>query len=357
MRTFLLTLALSVTSGILLTSCSPTPSSEGGTTTTTGGEPATNSTGASMPTGLKGEIKIDGSSTVFPIMEALVDANGDFGKGNPDLKVVVGSSGTGAGMEKFARGESDIATASRPIKDSELEALKTAGIEFIEIPVAFDGLTIVVNSGNDWVKQLTIEQLNKIWNKDSKVANWNEIDPSFPDQKLSLYGPTDAHGTYEFFNEVVNGDGDNTRADYQATADYSTMVPGIQGDKGSLGYLGLAYYEQNAGTMKAVPIVAPDGQPVTPSADTVRDGTYLPLSRPLILYVNKKSIDRPEVKAFLQYVLTMGGPLVSETGYVPLPDTVASKAWERVEKGIMGSVLKSFKPGDSMEDALSMESN
>ncbi|MBX3095551.1 MAG: PstS family phosphate ABC transporter substrate-binding protein [Fimbriimonadaceae bacterium] len=358
MRTIWITLAMSLTTGLVLTSC--TPSTDGDTTPTTTSdstESGANASAGTMPSGLTGEIKIDGSSTVYPVMEALVDPNGEFGKANTGLQIVVGSSGTGAGMEKFARGESDIATASRPIKDSEIEALKAANIEFVEIPVAFDGLTVVVNKENTWVKQMTVDQLKAVWNKDSKIANWKEIDPSFPDMKLGLYGPTDAHGTYEFFNETINGDADNTRPDYQATADYSTMVPGIEGDKGAMGYLGLAYFEQNKDKMMAVPIVAPDGTPVTPSLDTVRNGTYLPLSRPLILYVNKKSLDKPEVKAFLMYVLKMGGPMVQETGYVPLPDAVAATAWDRVEKGLIGSVLKNFKPGDSMEDAMAMESN
>ncbi len=346
MRSWIPLCTLALAGALIGGACAPSAKTEDTTGTGTG------ATATTPDTNLTGDIKIDGSSTVYPIVEAFASKDG-FGNMAPNVKTVVNQAGTGAGMEMFARGEIDIATASRPIKDKEIEALKKAGIEFIEVPIAFDGLTVVVNKENTWAKSMTIDDLKKVWHKDSKIGNWKDINPAFPDQKLVLCGPTDAHGTYEYFNETVNGGTDQGRQDYNQFPEYSSMVPAVTGDKGALGYLGLAYYEENKDSLNVVAIDGGNG-PVTPDSTTVQDGTYSPLSRPLLIYINKKSLDeKPEVKAFVKFAMEGGSGLVKDTGFVALPADIYAKAWERVEKGITGAVFNTFKPGMSMADALS----
>ncbi len=301
---------------------------------------------------LSGAIAIDGSSTVFPVATAIVEG---FNEKNPNVKITANQAGTGAGMQKFGRKEIDIATASRPIKEKELADCKTAGVDFVELPIAFDGLSIVVNKANNWLTSITIEDLHKIWDKDSKVKSWKDVNPAWPDKPIKLYGPTTAHGTYEFFNEAVNGKKDNSRQDYQQCADYNVLVAGVSKDESSLGYVGFAYYEQNKDNLKLIPVGA-GAAAVAPSAETIQGGQYVPLSRPLLVYVNKVALERPEVSAFMDYVVSSGKAAVESQGYVPLPDDVMKMVTDRLKAKTLGTAFAGFKPGMRMQDVLKAES-
>jgi phosphate transport system substrate-binding protein len=270
-------------------------------------------------------IKIDGSSTVYPITEAMAE---EF-QGTQKVKVTVGESGTGGGFKKFCRGEIDIADASRPISTKEMDTCKEAGIQFIELPIAYDGLTVVVNSKNDWVKSLTVDELKKIWSPGSSIKTWKQINPAYPDKPLGLYGPGTASGTFEYFTEAINGKKGASRTDYTPSEDDNVLVQGVSGNNGGMAYFGYAYYEENKDKLRAIPISAKAGAPaVAPSPETVKNGTYQPLSRPLFIYVNATAAAfRPEVKAFVNYYLENAPKLVQEVKYVPLPaeDYVAVK--------------------------------
>jgi len=284
-------------------------------------------------------IKIDGSSTVGPISEAVAEEFGKETKGA--IKITVGISGTGGGMKKFVRGEIDICNASRPIKTGEIEQAKAAGIEFIEVPVAFDGLTVVVNPENTWATKLTPAQLKLIWEESAqgKINNWKQIDASFPDQALKLYGPGTDSGTFEYFTEAINKKAKSSRGDYTASEDDNVLVQGVGGDKGALGYFGLAYYLENKDKVKSVEIQNNEGVFVAPSAEAVKAGTYNPLARPLFIYVNKASIARPEVKQFIEFYLDNAAELVKEADFVPLPDSAYPELKKRVEAGDTGTVF------------------
>ena len=279
-------------------------------------------------------IKIDGSSTVYPITEAVAE---EFQKAQK-VKVTVGESGTGGGFKKFCRGETDISNASRPISQKEMDACKEAGIQFIELPVAFDALTVVVNQKNDWVKTLSVDELKKIWQPGSSVKNWKQVNPAFPDKAMSLYGPGTASGTFDYFTEAVNGKSKASRTDYTPSEDDNVLVQGVGGNVGGMAYFGLAYYEENKDKLRAVPVAAKaGGTGVLPSAETVKDGTYQPLSRPIFIYINATAAAfKPEVKAFVNYYLENAPALVKEVKYVPLTseDYAAVKAH-----------FKALKPG------------
>lgn len=266
---------------------------------------------------LSGTIKIDGSSTVFPISEAMAE---EFQMANPGVQVTVGVSGTGGGFKKFTAGEIDISDASRPIKDAEKETAQKNGIEYIEIPVAYDGISVVVSKENTWVDQLSVEELKKIWEPDSKVKKWSDVREGWPAEEIKLYGPGTDSGTFEYFTEEIVGEAKKQRSDYTASEDDNVLVQGVAGDKNALGYFGYAYYEENADKMKAVPIVNEEGKPVSPTFDTIKDGTYNPLSRPIFIYVSKKSLEKPEVKAFVKFYLENAPEIVKAVKYVPLPD-------------------------------------
>lgn len=277
-------------------------------------------------------IKVDGSSTVFPITEAVAE---EFQKVNKGIKVTVGESGTGGGMKKFQRGEIDICDASRPIKAAEMEECKKAGIQFIELPIAFDALTVVVNPANTTVKQLTIADLKKIWEPaaQGKITKWNQVNPAWPDTDLKLYGPGTASGTFEYFTEVVNGKSKESRTDFTPSEDDNVLVQGVANDKGGMGYFGFSYYTENQSKLRAVPIVNPaTGKAVMPSIEAVKDGSYAPFARPLFIYVNKKSLDRPEVKRFVEFYLAQGSTLVPEADSVALPTDAYTSGAERLRK-------------------------
>lgn len=265
---------------------------------------------------LSGEIKIDGSSTVFPITEAVAE---EFLATYPDVKVPVGVSGTGGGFKKFIAGETDISDASRPIKEQEAADAKAAGIDYIELKVAFDGLSILVNPENTWVDYLTVEELAKIWGPDSTVKTWQDVRPEWPAEEIKLYAPGTDSGTFDYFTETINGESGSIRADFIGSEDDNVLVQGISGDKNALGFFGFAYYEANQDILKVVPIDGGNG-PVVPSFDTIKSGEYSPLSRPLFIYVKTASLEKPEVKAFVEFYLDIAKELVPDVGYVALPD-------------------------------------
>lgn len=267
---------------------------------------------------LSGSISIDGSSTVYPITEAVAE---EYRTEAPEVKVTIGSSGSGAGFKKFIRKETDISDASRGIKDSEAASCKEAGFDFTEIIVAYDGLAIIANKDNDWLNDITVEELRKIWEPAAQgvITKWNQINPEWPDEEIHLYGPSTAHGTYDYFTEEINGESGASRGDFTACADYNVLVQGVATDKYALGYVGLAFVEENADKLKLIGVDGGNGA-IKPSAETVGNSTYSPLSRPLFIYVNNKALDRPEVKSFVDFYINNAGVLSKEVGYVALPE-------------------------------------
>lgn len=302
-------------------------------------------------------VQIDGSSTVYPITEAVAE---EFQKIYKDIKVTVGISGTGGGFKRFVRGETDINNASRPIKASEIEACQANGIEFIELPIAFDALAVVVNKENDWVDYLTVAELKKIWEPEAqgKSMKWSDIRPGWPDQPITLFGPGVDSGTFEYFTEAIVGEAGKSRGDYVASEDDNVLVQGVSQDKYALGYFGFAYYLENQDILKAVPIKVGDKEPVLPAPENVENGTYQPLSRPLFIYVNLKSAERDEVVKFVEFYLQNAADLVQEVGYVPLPKRAYELALERFRKRLTGSVFGGHGAtvGVSIEEILEKES-
>lgn len=265
--------------------------------------------------GSENEIKIDGSGTVYPITEAVAE---EFRSVEPNIRVSVGSSGSGAGFKKFARGETDISNASREISEEERQLAEENGVEYQQFSISLDGISIVANPENDWIESLTPEELEKIWEPDSEVELWSDIRDGWPEEEIRLYGPNTAHGTYDFFTEVIMGESGASRSDFNAVADYNVAVQGISSDKYALGYFGLAYYEENADQLKLVGIDAGDGT-VEPSLETVKDGSYKPLSRSLYIYVSKKAAQRPAVQSFVEFYFDNAGELAEAVGYVAMP--------------------------------------
>jgi phosphate transport system substrate-binding protein len=283
-------------------------------------------------------IAIDGSSTVFPVSEAIAE---EFQKANKgQVRVTVGISGTGGGFKKFCRGETDISNGSRPILKEEIETCKKAGIEFYELPLAFDALTVAVSPKNTNLKCVTVAQLKTMWEPGAqgKVTKWKDVDPSWPDQPLKLYGAGADSGTFDYFTEAVVGKAKASRGDYTASEDDNVLVQGIENDANALGYIPFAYYEPHKDKMKAVAVDWGKGQGcVAPSLDNVLAGTYNPLARPLFIYVSKKSADKPEVKEFVEFAMTKGPGLIREVKYLPLPDEAYKMGLARFKEGQLGS--------------------
>ena len=304
---------------------------------------------------LKGDIQIDGSSTVFPITEAVAEEFGYLTEGN--VRVVVGVSGSGGGFKRFCAGETDFSNASRAIKQEEVDMCAEAGIEYIEIPVAMDGLSVMVNPQNDFVSCITEKELNTMWRPESEdiIKTWNHINPDWPDEKLQLYGPGVDSGTFDYFTETINGESQASRGDFVASEDDNVLVHGISGDQNSLGYFGYAYYVENMHSLKIVGIDGGDGC-VKPTPETINNGTYKPLSRALFIYVRKDSALKPHIQEFIRYYLSADGgqPLASEVGYIPLPSRVYELAQSRVDSGLTGTLFGGSTPqkGD-IEDVLS----
>jgi phosphate transport system substrate-binding protein len=285
-------------------------------------------------------VKIDGSSTVFPVTEAVAE---EFQKAKQQkIKVTVGISGTGGGFKKFCRGETDISNASRPILKKEMDDCKAAGVEYIELPVAFDALTVVINPKNTFIKQLTVAELKKMWEPaaQGKVMSWNQVNPAWPNQPLKLFGAGADSGTFDYFTEAITGKSKSSRGDFTASEDDNVLVQGVARDVNALGFFGFAYYAENKDKLKSVPIVEKDGKPaVAPSEQSVIDGTYQPLARPIFIYINTKALAKPEVKEFANYYITHAAKLSKEVKYVPLPDRIYKAGLERLNKMQKGTVF------------------
>ena len=268
-------------------------------------------------TALSGDVKIDGSSTVYPITEAVAE---EFRKSNPNVQVTIGSSGTGAGFKKFIRNEVAISDASRVIKDEEAASCKEAGIAYTEIMIAYDGLAIITNKENTWLTNITVDELKKIWEPAAQgvIKKWNQINPAWPNEEIHLYGPSTAHGTYDYFTEAINGKSGASRGDFTACADYNVLVQGVSSDKFALGYVGLAFFEENADKLKLIGVDGGKGA-IIPSAETVANGTYAPLSRSLYIYINNEALKKAEVKSFVDFYISNAATLSKEVGYVALP--------------------------------------
>jgi phosphate transport system substrate-binding protein len=301
-------------------------------------------------------IKMDGSSTVFPIAEAVAEEFQISKKGK--VRVTVGIAGTGGGFKRFCRGETDISDASRPILKEEMEACKAAGIKYLELPIAFDALTVVVNPQNTWVKSMTVADLKKMWEPGAqgRVAKWNQVRSEWPAQPLMLFGPGADSGTFDYFTEAVNGKAKASRGDYTASEDDNVLVQGVENNKNAIGYFGYAYYVAHKDKMRAVTIVNPKGKEVGPSIEAVNDGSYAPLSRPLFIYVRDTAAKRPEVAEFIKFFLTDGAALTKEVGYVPLPAEAYKLALEHFNNGKMGTVFGGVpEVGVTIDSLLSRE--
>ena len=272
--------------------------------------------------GLTGSITADGSSTVFPVAEAMAEEFTTKTGGN--VRVTVGQSGTGGGFKRFCAGEVDIANASRPIKDSEKQACQQAGIDYVEMPIAFDGLSVVVNPTNAAVQCLTTAELKKIWEPGSQVRTWSQVRAGLPNEEIKLYGPGTSSGTFDYFTEVINGEAGASRPDYTASEDDNVLVQGVEGDQYALGYFGYAYYAENSDRLKVVAIDGGNGC-VAPTPETIKSGTYKPLSRPLFLYVKRASLARPEVQEYIRFMNENAAELVPQVGYIPLDEAAYQK--------------------------------
>lgn len=301
-------------------------------------------------------IQIDGSSTVFPITEAVAEEFQKSKKGK--IKVTVGIAGTGGGFKKFCRGETDISDASRPILKSEIDICKQSGVQFFELPIAYDALTVIVNPKNDWVKAVTVPDLKKMWEPGAqgKITSWNQVRSEWPNNPLKLFGPGADSGTFDYFTEAIVGKAKSSRGDFTASEDDNVLVQGVANDRNALGYFGFAYYIENQGKLKAAAIDGGKGA-VLPSAKTVEDGTYQPLSRPIFIYVSKMSYDsKPEVKEFVEYYLKQGPQLIRQVKYVPLPQTAYTMSMDHLKKGKLGTVFGGeAEVGVKIEDLLKRE--
>lgn len=272
---------------------------------------------------LSGEIKIDGSSTVYPITEAVAE---EFRAIQPDVRVTVGVSGTGGGFKKFSRGDIDISDASRPIKQKEITACEERNIKYIELSVAYDGLAVLINPQNDWVDHFTVEELKRLWEPDAQgtITKWSQIREGWPEEEIHLFGPGTASGTYDYFSEAICGKKVGTRGDFTASEDDNVLVQGIAGDKYSLGFFGLAYYEENKDKLTLVGVDNGNGA-ITPTLESVSNGTYAPLSRPIFIYVSDKAAAREEARQFVNFYLEKTAELATEVGYIPLPKSESDK--------------------------------
>lgn len=284
-------------------------------------------------------VGVDGSSTVFLISAAVAE---NFNGVNPDVKVVVSQSGTGGGFKKLAAGEIDICGASRAITQAEAEACEAAGIELLPLQVAFDGLAVVANPANDWCDAITVEQLKTIWRaeSDGTVNTWNDVNPDWPDEPIKLYGPGDDSGTFDYFTKVINGEEKSGRRDYSASENDNALVTGVAGDRGSLGYFGLGYYIENKEKLKLLAVDAGDG-PKSPTPETVRDGSYSPLSRPLYIYVRKSSLANPGVVEFVNYYLSEASTVAPQVGYVQVTDEIARQSQDALEAAMPAAAAAS----------------
>ncbi len=303
-------------------------------------------------------IKIDGSSTVFPISEAVAEEYQKSTRGA--VRVTVGISGTGGGFKKFCRGETDIQDASRPISADEMEECRKHGIQYFELPIAFDAMTLVASPKNTWLQSVTLPELKRMWEPSAqgKITSWKQVNPAWPDEPLKLFGAGSDSGTFDYFTEAIVGKAKSSRGDYTASEDDNVLVQGVSRDKAAIGYFGYAYYAENQDKLKAVPIVAKAGAPaVGPSDKTVEDGSYQPLSRPIFIYIKAKSLERPEVQEFVSFYLKNAAKLAKEVRYIPLPKGIYVLAAEHVSKKKTGTVFGgTAEVGVKIEDLMKRES-
>jgi phosphate transport system substrate-binding protein len=294
-------------------------------------------------------IEVDGSSTVYPVTEAVAE---EFRRATR-ARVTVGISGTGGGFQKLCRDEIDVADASRPIAAAEIEACSKKGVEYIELPIAYDGLAVVVNPKNDWATSMTVAELKKLWEPaaQGKIMRWNQIRAGWPDQEVHLFGAGVDSGTFDYFTEVIAGKAKESRGDYTSSEDDNVIVQGVSGDEHALGYFGYAYYEENKGKLKLIAVddgnEANGAGPILPSPETVGNGTYRPLSRPIFIYAKTKALDRPEVKQFVEFYLKEGVPLVREVGYIPLTDREYELVRNRYAARKAGSMYQGSSAGQA----------
>lgn len=289
--------------------------------------------GGSGMASLTGSVEIDGSSTVYPVAAAVAE---EFQIANPDTRVTVGYSGTGGGFQRFCAGETDMSNASRPIRESEAQACHDAGVEFTELNVGWDGLSILANPENQFAQCLTVEELNRIWEPGSTVTTWRDVRDAWPAEEISLYGPGTDSGTFDYFTETINGEGGASRADYQASEDDNILVQGIAGDPYALGYFGYAYYVENADRLKLVAVDGGNGC-VLPSDATIQDGSYAPLSRPLYVYVRNGALQEPQVRAYVDFMLGNASELVPSTGYSALADELYAEQMRMIAEAAGGA--------------------
>lgn len=296
------------------------------------------SCGSGGDSGLSGEVKIDGSSTVYPITEAIAE---EFRSVAPGVRVTVGVSGTGGGFKKFLRGETSINDASRMIKQSEVDLAEKNNVEYVRLAVAYDGLAIVVHPENDWVNKITVEELKNMWEPEAQqdITHWNQVRPEWPDEELHLYGPGVASGTYDYFTEAIVGESGASRGDFTASEDDNVLVQGISTDKYALGYFGIAYFEENQEKLKLLAVDDGDGNAVKPTAETVSQGTYKPLSRELFIYVSKSAAENEAVQKFVNFYLETADDIARQVGYIPMPDSMYQKQLDK---------FKAFYAGDSV---------
>ena len=282
---------------------------------------------------LTGSVLIDGSSTVFPVAEAFAE---EFQAANQGVRVTVGVSGTGGGFQRFCAGETDVSNASRPISASEIAACAAAGVEFTELSVAWDGLSVIANPANTFLTCLTVDELHRIWGPESEVTTWRDVRPEWPAEEIRLYGPGTDSGTFDYFTETINGESGASRPDYQASEDDNILVQGVAGDQSALGYFGYAYYAENADRLKLVQVDGGGGC-VAPSDGTIEDGTYTPLSRPLFMYVRHSALARPEVRAYIGFLLEEASELVPATGYHALSAEEYAEGRAKIDEAVGGA--------------------
>lgn len=318
----------SVVLALSVAACAKTETNPGSATSPSSAPSA--SAPASSTAKLTGEIKIDGSSTVFPITQAVAE---EFMKKHKDVKITVGESGSSNGFKKIIGGEIDIADSSRKIKEQEVADLKAKNLEAVEMPIAYDGITVVVNKKNNFAKEMTVAELKKIWEKDSKVKKWSDVRPGWPDKEIKLFGPGSASGTFEYFTEAINGKAKESRSDFTPSEDDNVLVKGVAGDEFAMGYFGYSYYEENQKTLNAVSIKVDDASPaVAPSAETIKNLTYKPLSRPIFIYPLKSALEKPHVKEFIKYYNSAEGQALAEAvKYVKLQQEMYNKNLEAVK--------------------------
>lgn len=309
----------------------------------------------SLPVYAQSIVKVDGSSTVYPITEGIAE---DFQKENKSMKVTVGVSGTGGGFKKFCRNEIDISNASRPILQREIDECKKEGVVYYELPVAFDALTVVVSPRNDFIKQLTVDELKTLWEPaaQGKVTNWSQVNPKFPNRPIVLFGPGADSGTFDYFTEAVTGKSKSSRGDFTASEDDNVLVQGVSNNPNGLAYFGFAYYAENKNKLRPVSIVNKDGKAVLPSEQSVMNGSYNPLSRPIFIYVNAKSLDKPEVRKFVEYFMANASRISKEVKYVPFSDTVYQANMNHIKNKRVGTIFGGKNEvGMTVEDLVKRE--